>query len=259
MVVNSCLYDGVVMHHRLRPLRNRFVYSVYMFYLDLEELDDLHRRHRFFSRNRFNLFTFRDDDHWGGTAADVRTGVVDFLRRHGVGEDIGRIMLLTNVRVLGYVFNPVSFYFCYDRAGKPLCAVPEVGNTFGEQKAYFMGADTRTEQGFRREVQKLFYVSPFVELDTTFDFHLRIPGERLQLQVDDMREGDRFFLSALTGTRKPLTDRALLYEFFRIPLVTLKVIWLIHWQALKLWMRKLPFHRKSERPELQQDMLIWNK
>lgn len=257
--MNSCLYDGVVMHHRLRPLRNRFVYSVYMFYLDLEELDDLDRRLRLFSRNRFNLYSFRDEDHLRITAGDLRANLIEYLRRNGVTEDVGRIMLLTNVRVLGYVFNPVSFYFCFDRAGQPLCAVPEVGNTFGEQKAYFMGADTRTELGFRRQMPKMFYVSPFVDLDTSFDFHLRTPGERLQLQVDDIQDGDRFFLSAVTGVRKPLTDRELLYDLFRIPLITVKVIWLIHWQAMKLWLRKLPFRRKAEHPELQQDILIWNK
>ncbi|MCU0453866.1 MAG: DUF1365 domain-containing protein [Bacteroidetes bacterium] len=257
--MNSCLYDGVVMHHRLRPLRNRFVYSVYMFYLDLDELDDLHRNFRFFSRNRFNLYSFRDADHLRITAGDLRANVVEYLRRNGVTADVGRIMLLTNVRVLGYVFNPVSFYYCYDRSGQPLCAVPEVGNTFGEQKAYFMGADTRTEDGFRRVVPKMFYVSPFVDLDTTFEFHLRLPGDRLQAQVDDLQDGDRFFLSALTGVRKPLTDGAMLYHFFRIPFITLKVIWLIHWQALKLWRRKLPFRRKTQQPELQQDILLWNK
>jgi hypothetical protein len=257
--VNSCLFDGVVMHHRLRPLRNRFVYSVYLFYLDLEELDDLPRRLRLFSRNRFNLYSFRDADHLRITAGDLRTNLVEYLRRNGVTDEVGRIMLLTNVRVLGYVFNPVSFYFCFDRAGQPLCAVPEVGNTFGEQKAYFMGSDTRTENGFRRQMLKMFYVSPFVDLDTTFDFHLRIPGERLQVQVDDLQDGERFFLSALTGVRKPLTDRALLYDFLRIPFITVKVIWLIHWQAMKLWLRKLPFRRKAEHPELQQDILIWNK
>jgi hypothetical protein len=257
--VNSCLYDGVVMHHRLRPLRNRFVYSVYMFYLDLEELDDLHGRLRLFSRNRFNLYSFRDADHLRITAGDLRTNLIEYLRRNGVTDEVGRIMLLTNVRVLGYVFNPVSFYFCFDRAGRPLCAVPEVGNTFGEQKVYFMGADARTEHGFQRRVQKMFYVSPFVDLDTVFDFRLRIPDERLQLNVDDLQNGDRFFLSALSGVRKPLTDRALLFDFFRIPFVTVKVIWLIHWQAMKLWLRKLPFRRKAENPELQQDILIWNK
>jgi hypothetical protein len=240
-------------------LRNRFVYSVYLFYLDLEELDDLPRRLRLFSRNRFNLYSFRDADHLRITAGDLRTNLVEYLRRNGVTDEVGRIMLLTNVRVLGYVFNPVSFYFCFDRAGQPLCAVPEVGNTFGEQKAYFMGSDTRTENGFRRQMLKMFYVSPFVDLDTTFDFHLRIPGERLQVQVDDLQDGERFFLSALTGVRKPLTDRALLYDFLRIPFITVKVIWLIHWQAMKLWLRKLPFRRKAEHPELQQDILIWNK
>lgn len=257
--MNSCLYDGVVMHHRLRPLRNRFVYSVYMFYLDLEELDDLHQRLRFFSRNRSNLYSFRDADHMHITAGDLRANLVEYLRRNGVTEEVGRIMLLTNVRVLGYVFNPVSFYFCFDRAGRPLCAVPEVGNTFGEQKAYFMGADTRTENGFRRQVQKMFYVSPFVDLDTDFDFHLRVPGDRLHVQVDDIQNGDRFFLTALTGVRKPLTDRALLHHLFRIPLITLKVIGLIHWQAVKLWLRKLPYRPKAENPERQQDILIWNK
>ncbi len=247
------------MHHRLRPLRNRFVYSVYMFYLDLDELDELGRSLRFFSRNGFNLFSFRDTDHLRLTAGDVRSNVLEYLRRNGVEEAVGRIMLLTNVRVLGYVFNPVSFYFCFDTAGKPLCAVPEVGNTFGEQKAYYMGPGTRTDTGFRRTVPKLFYVSPFVDLDTTFEFHLRVPDERVQVQVDDLQDGERFFLSAMTGVRKPLTDRSLLYEFCRIPFMTLKVIWLIHWQALKLVARRLPYRRKADQPELQQDIVTWTR
>lgn len=257
--MNSCLYDGVVMHHRLKPLRNRFVYSVYMLYLDLDELDELDRRLRTFSRNRFNLYSFRDADHLRLTSGDVRSNLLEFLRRKGLTADVGRIMLLTNVRVLGYVFNPVSLYFCFDRRGNPLCAVPEVGNTFGELKAYLLGPDSRVGDGFAGSLPKHFYVSPFIALDTTFDFQLPVPGDRLHIRIDDLQDGDRFFLSALSGVRRPLTDRALVFDLLRIPFITFKVIGLIHWQAFRLWMRRLPYRRKADQPELQLDRATWNK
>jgi DUF1365 family protein len=257
--MNSCLYECTVMHHRLEPLRNRFVYRIFMFALDVDELDRLHSSLRLFSRNRFNLFSFRDADHLQLGKPTVRENVLEYLRTQGVTAPVGRILLITNVRVFGYVFNPVSFYYCYDTEGVPLCAVPEVGNTFGEQKPYLLSTADRDTEGFRKRVTKYFYVSPFIDLDAEFDFQLHLPGEQLHVMINDFKEGKKFFLSTVHGERRPLTDAQLAWYLFRFPFITLQVITLIHWQALKLYIRKLPFFRKTDNPELQKEIVVWNK
>ncbi len=257
--MNSSLYECTVMHHRLEPLKNRFVYKVFLFSLDLDEIGALHSSLRLFSHNRFNLFSFRDSDHLDFGKPSLKENIVEYLRRNGITLNRGKVFLVTNLRTFGHVFNPVSFYFCFDESGRPVCAVPEVGNTFGEKKPYLLGPDDRTEEGFRKRLEKFFYVSPFIDLDTEFDFMLRIPGERLQIAIDDYQHGRKFFLSAVTGVKKPLTDRRLLWYSFRFPFITLQVIGLIHWQALILWLKKLPYRKKTEQPELQKEVMIWNK
>jgi len=259
--INSCLYKARVMHNRLAPKAHRFHYDVFMFYLDLDEIDGLCKRLKFMNRNRFNLFNFRDKDHLQlprenpDASKNIREHITDYLSQNGVIIGNGRIMLLTNLCTAGYQFNPVSFYFCYDEAGKPLCSVVEVCNTFREMKPYFLGTGTMAGNQFRLNTEKYFYVSPFIDMDTSFDFNLHLPGEKLQLKIDDYdKAGNRFFISTLTGERRPLTDANLLRYFFSFPLITLKVIGLIHWQALRLWLKKLAYHKKAANIDLQKEV-----
>lgn len=256
--MNSCLYKANVVHYRLKPKEHYFRYRVFLFYLDLDELDLLHRRLRWLSRNKFNLFNFRDRDHLQLPAGqpdrskNIRQQLTDYLRTQGVEIGNGAIRLLTNCCTLGYQFNPVSFYFCYDEKGEPLCSVVEVCNTFREMKPYFVGRDALRGCEFRQRTEKYFYVSPFIDLDTHFDFNLHLPDDRLNIRIDDYdREGRRFFISTLTGKRAALTDGNLLRYFMSIPFITLKVIGLIHWQALRLWYKRIPFHRKEADKDLQ--------
>jgi DUF1365 family protein len=253
--MNSCLYECSVMHLRLEPKVNKFRYRIFMFALDLDELDSL--RVPGFSRNRWNLYTFRDRDHLtlpGLETASLRENLSAWVENHGIRLPVGgRIMLVTLPRVLGYIFNPVSFYFCSDAAGAPLCAVVEVGNTFRELKPYLLPAP-ESDGRFRLVTPKHFYVSPFSALDLCFDFKLRVPGETLDIHIDD-RAGERpVLLSALTGQRAPLTTARLLWFTLKYPLITLKVIALIHWHALLLWLRRLPWHRKAANTDLQRDV-----
>lgn len=249
------------MHYRLTPKQHRFRYGVYLFYLDLDEIDGLSRRLRWMSRNRFNLFNFRDRDHLQlppeqpDTSKRVREHLTEYLRTHRIDIGRGKIMLLTNLCTLGYQFNPVSFYFCFNENGQPLCSVVEVGNTFREMKPYLLGPETRTGYSFRWKVSKYFYVSPFVDMDTSFDFDLNIPDEKLRIKIDDYdQEGKRFFISTLSGQQKKLTDANLLRYFFRIPFITLKVITAIHWEAFRLWLKKTPHHKKEEHKDLQREV-----
>lgn len=257
----SCLYAGTVMHARRSPRVHRFRHGLFLVHLDLDELDELDRNLRLFSRNRSNLYEFRDSDHLpppaGQTSAGgVRSALVAWLGAEGVAvPDDARISLLTLPRVLGYVFNPVSFYFVHTADGTPLTAVAEVGNTFGEMKPYVVPPDP-AGGGFRRVVPKEFYVSPFSDLDLRFDFRLQPPGESLELAVDDLAaDGSEVLISRLEGRRLPLDDATLLRLTGRYPLVTIRVITLIHWHALRLWSRRLPWHRKADRPEAQRGVL----
>ena len=229
-----------------------------MFYLDLDEIDGLARRMRWMKRNRFSLFNFRDKDHLKlpagapDTTMDVRAQITAYLKTQQIDIGKGRIMLLTNLCTLGYQFNPVSFYFCYDGEDRPLCSVVEVGNTFREMKPYFLGGDSRLANSFRSRATKYFYVSPFIDMDTHFEFDLTIPDEKLQIRIDDHdQEGRRFFISTLSGNRVPLSDANLLRYFFSFPLITLKVIGLIHWEAFRLWLKKIPYHKKTAQKDLQ--------
>lgn len=251
----SCLYECTVMHHRLLPKQDPFSYRIFMFSLDLDELDAVTARTLGFSRNRFNLYNFRDADHLGLTSGGVREAARKSLAEQGITLPAeARIQLITLPRVLGYIFNPVSFYFCFSAVGEPLCAIVEVGNTFGEKKLYYI-REPDAAGAFYLRAPKHFYVSPFTDLDVDFEFKLRVPGERMEIHIND-RAGDRpILLSTLSGRQIPLTSGSLARLTLKYPFITLKVIFLIHWHALLLWKKKLPFHRKTANPHLQQDVI----
>lgn len=259
--LHSCLYKATVMHKRLSPKTHYFQYDIFLFYLNLDELDRLHRKLWWMSRNRFNIFNFRDKDHLQlpreapDQSRNIRQHLTTYLAANGVSIGTGRIMVLTNLCTLGYQFNPVSFYYCYDEQERPLCAVVEVCNTFGEMKPYFLGTGQLKNQRFELDTPKEFYVSPFMALDTRFRFNLSLPGETLNVHINDYdKDGNILFLSGLKGRRKSLTDAHLLYFFFSFPLITLKVIALIHWQAFLLWTRRLSFIRKADNPFMQKQV-----
>jgi DUF1365 family protein len=244
------------MHHRLAPRRHFFQHDIFMFYLDLDEADTVAQQVWSFGHNRGRFYNFRDDDHEPAGPGPLKQRVLDYLQTQGVAVPAGaRVCLLTLPRVAGYIFNPISVYYCFTADGEPLGQLIEVGNTFREIKLYFVPASHReADGGFRLVTPKHFYVSPFSPLDLSFDFQLRLPGEELHLRVDD-REGDaRVLLSTLNGRRLALTNANVLRCTLAFPFVTLKVIALIHWHALRLWLKRIPFYRKADRPDLQQDV-----
>ncbi|MBX9852064.1 MAG: DUF1365 domain-containing protein [Cytophagaceae bacterium] len=248
------------MHHRLEPKKNRFVYNIFMFYLDLDEIDLVTEKLFFFSRNKFNWFNFRDKDHIqfpreeGPNKKNVKQNILEFLKANNVNLEGGKIMLLTHVCTWGYIFNPVSFYYCFDKNGKAISVIVEVCNTFGEMKMYILGKETLNENEFNHHTTKYFYVSPFVEADTEFDFRLRVPEEKLKINIDDYKNGKKFLLSALTGQRRELNNFNLLVYGLRFPFITLKVIFLIHWQALILYFKKIPYYKKLHNIHLQKEV-----
>lgn len=252
----SSLYECSVAHCRLKPKRHAFSYRVFMFCVDIDELPSLGRRLWGFSHNRFNLFSIDDRDHMDlGHPEGIRANLTSWLAGQGVVcPTDARIRLLTFPRVLGYGFNPVSFYYIDLKSGEPLAAVAEVVNTFREMKLYVM--ETADADGtWHRRVAKNFYVSPFSDPGIEFDFNLGPPGETWRVNIDDYDAGERMLLSAVRGERRELTSARLLWYSFKYPMLSLKIIGLIHWHAFLLWLKRVPFVRKSERHEVQLDVM----
>lgn len=261
---NSLLYRCRVGHSRLVPKVNKFSYGVYMFYLDLSELDCLSRSLPLFSYNKANLFSFYDSDHLkdfepssqSADSAEVLSltdRLTAYLRENGLQAELGRVMLLTYPRIAGYVFNPVSFYFVFDKGERPLASVAEVGNTFGEMKLFYLPC---VDGSFSLMTPKFFYVSPFGKLSDLFSFRVGLPGERLKISVDTLSGEDQspVLLSAISGESLPFTSFNMFKLFCLYPLVTWKVISLIHWQAFLLWLRKVPFYMKEADRQLQKEV-----
>ena len=255
--MNSCLYECSVMHHRYTPKVHHFQHDIFMFYLDLDEVEAVAGKIFLFGCNRRNVYSFRDADHEPAGENPLKDRIATYLRQNGI--ELGpcsRVMLLTLPRVLGYVFNPLSIYYCFDATGQPVCSVAEVGNTFCEMKLYLLRREELAAGAtFQKVVPKHFYVSPFSELDLKFDFKLKVPGQTLDLKINDRDREQNVLVSTLSGQRAELTDRNLAWFTFKYPLVTLKVILLIHWHAFRLWLKRVPFNSKADNLALQRDVL----
>ena len=236
--MRSALYAGTVMHARRSPHDNVFRYPIYMAFIDLDELPLLDRRLRLFGWNRCAVTSFYDVDH-----IDIRAT----LAEHGIElGDGGSIQVLTNLRVLGYVFNPVSFWWCRHGDGSLACIVAEVSNTFGERLPYVLlpTADSERRGRVVFETDKRLHVSPFMPMDQSYTWWFSEPGDVLGVRMDVHEAGSRDFHATLTARRLDLTPGSLRSVLVRYPLMPVRVTWLIHWQALRLWLKRTRFYRK---------------
>jgi len=251
VTVASCIYTGTVMHRRTRPRRHKLSYTVTSFLLDLDELPRLDRDVTGFAYNRFSLFSFHDRDHGPGTDQPLRPWVESHLAKAGINLHGGPIRLLCYPRTLGYVFNPISIYFCYRQDQSLAAILYEVTNTFHERHGYLIPVDSSGQSAgeiVRHACAKELYVSPFIAMDMVYNFRIRPPGGEIGISIQETdREGTLLFAS-FSGQREALNSRASVLSFLRFPLLTLKVISGIHWEALKLWLKGVPLVHHPQPP-----------
>lgn len=244
-MTNSALYFGMVTHRRSRPRRHCLRYRMFWTLLDLDELADIDRRPLPFSHNRFNILSFHDRDHGDGSATPLRAQVDRRLVDAGITTG-GAIRLLTMPRIMGYVFNPISIYFCHRPDASLAAILYEVHNTFGERHTYlYRAGSTRLDA---HDCAKAFHVSPFLNMDMRYDFRARVPDETLSIAIVGSDREGAVIVAGMTGNRRPLDRKNLFRAVALFPLMTLKVIYAIHWNALLLWIKRIPVHPKPQPP-----------
>ena len=246
--LTSALYIGSVTHVRVKPRRHRLRYRLFWMLLDLDELANLSQRLRLFSRDRFNLFAFRERDHLDGSDQPLRTQVERELAAAGIPADGGSIRLLCMPRVMGSVFNPISVFLIHRRDGSLSAMLYEVNNTFGQRHSYLIPVTDPAARVVRQSCDKQLYVSPFMRMAMTYDFRV-IPPAAVTSVIVNARDADGPVIStAFTGRRHDLTDAALLRILPRFGLLALQVVGAIHWEALKLWLKGLRLQPRPAPP-----------
>jgi hypothetical protein len=237
-LASSALYEGWVMHCRLRPRRHAFRYRVFAMLLDLDELQALSRRLRLFTWNKVGVLSFHDRDH--GDGRDLRVWLDSLLAANAIVAT-GPRRVLCYPRLFGYVFNPLSVWFCHAANGELAAIVYEVHNTFGERHAYVLRVDG-DETVIRQQCDKDFYVSPFLSQDCIYDFRIRPPGDDVLIAIGEREAGVPVLTATYSGKRRTLSDASLFVMLLRHPLMTLKIIAAIHYEAVRLMRKGVPRH-----------------
>ncbi len=242
--MHSCIFKGRVIHHRLQPHKHRFSYGLFMMHLDLDELPSLFEKFRFWSTERFALACFKRKDHYGDPSLPLATSIRDLVETRTGKKHHGPITLLTHLRYFGYVMNPVSFYYCWnDERTQVETVIAEVHNTpWGEQHCYVLDGEITQGKNRQFNFNKSFHVSPFMNMDQEYAWYFNCPDERLHISMQSFENEQHMFTASMRLQSEPISQSSLNRVMFNYPLMTVKVIAAIYWQALKLWWKKTPFY-----------------
>jgi DUF1365 family protein len=246
VVIAPGLFTGTLRHRRFTPVQHTFTYPLFMVLLDIDRIAALMQVSRLTSYNRWNWASFDDRDHLGDPARPLRERLSVAAAREGLELPDGRIFLLTQLRYLGYCFNPVSFFYCFDDAQRLQLVVAEVSNTVGGRHIYWLRRDPAAP-AFRATAAKSLYVSPFMPVDLDYTFALTPPGGHLSVYMTTVRAGSMCFDATLSLERQPWAATAIRRALVRQPATTVSVVAAIHWQALKLWLKGVPVVGRATR------------
>ena len=242
--MNSCIYNGIVKHQRFKPIEHSLNYRTFSILLDLDEIENLAKSISIFSLNKFNLFSFYNCDHGARDGSSLNDWVQKNIKKFNISNNITKIKLLCYPRVFGYVFNPLSVFYCYEN--NDLKAIfYEVKNTFNEQHTYIF--KIKNKEKIEQKCKKKFYVSPFMDMETYYNFKLLNPKEKLSIFIRQTNGEETVLTATQTGNKKEFSFKQLLINFFKYPLMTIKIISSIHYEAFFLWKKGAVYRKRDNK------------
>ena len=240
--MNSCIYNGEVNHTRFKPVKHFLNYKTFSLFIDLDEIEQLDKSISIFSHNKFNIFSFYNKDHGDRDGSCLKEWVRSNLKKYKIEGNISKIKMLCYPRIFGYVFNPLSIFYCYEN-DKLKSIFYEVKNTFNEQHTYIFKIKDGEE--IKQKCKKKFYVSPFMDMETFYNFKLIDPNQRLSVMIKQTDAEGTVLTATQTGDKKEFNFKQLLVNFFRYPLMTFKIISSIHYEALLLWKKGAIYRKRN--------------
>ena len=244
MIKSSFIYNGNVIHKRFKPKEHFFKYKVFSLLIDLTELSQLEKELKLFSYNKFNVLSFYDIDHGPRDGTSLILWVKENLAKNNINTDQIRIKLLCYPRIWGYVFNPLSVFFIYDKNSNLISILYEVKNTFDEQHTYIFKIE-KNNKLFEHSCKKKFHVSPFIEIDCTYFFKILKPENKLSIVINQNDNEGKLLYASQDGEKKDLNSKNLVISYLSHPLMSFKVIGAIHFEALKLWLKGVKLVKKK--------------
>ena len=244
MIKNSSIYTGTVIHKRFKPKIHSFNYKVFSLFIDLEELDLMHKELKLFSYGKFNIISFFNNDHGPRDGSSLKNWVLQNLKKNNIETEGVQIKLLCYPRILGYVFNPLSVFYVFDKNQKLISILYEVKNTFGEQHTYIFKSD-KDQNLVQHVCKKKFHVSPFIEMNCVYFFRLLKPGNKISVIIDQYDSEDKILYASQDGFRSDFDTKHLIISYLKHPIMTFKIIVAIHYEAFKLWAKGIKFIKKK--------------
>ena len=242
-MINSYIYNGTVIHKRFKPKEHYFKYKVFSLLINLSELEELDKKINFFSLNKFNLISFYEKDHGARDGSSLADWVKQNLKANNIITENIVIKLLCYPRIFGYVFNPLSIFFIYDKDERLVSILYEVKNTFGEQHTYIFKVENNNL--LQHNCEKKFHVSPFIEMNCNYFFRILKPAEKISVIIDQYQSNEKILYASQDGKRSDFTSSELIKSYLKHPLMTFKIISAIHFEAFKLWAKGIKFIKKK--------------